>query len=155
MKNHNDILNKLAIRTITYFDENLNLNIQNEFTIKNVSKIDYLDISTHISLSNDIIGTAGMSISNELAYKMVKNFVFGDLTKDELISLSSENLAETLNIILGNILQDLEIIKNGGKVEITTPNTKQEKVTITNENDTMYLCELKLDNEIILLSYFE
>ena len=157
MNNENspEILTKLANRTISYFKENLELVIDDNFTIEDIEKIDYLDISTLISLSNDMAGTVGMSVSNNLAYKMVENFIFGELSTDELEALSSENVAETLNITLGNILHELEVIKNGGTVNISTPYTMHNSVCITKKkNGIMFLCHLKLNDESILLSYF-
>ena len=150
-----EVLTKLANRTISYFAENLELKIDDDFTIESINKIDYLDISTLISLSNDMAGTVGMSVSNKLAYKMVENFIFGELSTEELEELSSENVAETLNITLGNILQELEVIKNGGTINISTPYTMHNSVCITKKkNGIMLLCRLKLNDELILLSYF-
>ena len=156
MTNNNpEILAKLADRTISYFKENLGLDVDEDFTIEDIEKINYLDISTLISLSNDMAGTIGMSVSNNLAYKMVKNFIFGELSTDELEALSSENVAETLNVTLGNILHELDVIKNGGTIDISTPYTMHNSVCITKKkNGVMFLCHLKLDDELILLSYF-
>ena len=86
---------------------------------------------------------------------MVKNFNFGDIPAEEIIELASENVAETLNITLGNILKDLTIIKEGGSVNISTPYTMHNTVNITKkQNGMMYLCRLKSNEEVILLSYF-
>lgn len=150
-----EILEKLAIRTIDYFKDELCMDINSSFKIIEVDKINYFDISTIISLSNDMSGSITMSVSNELAFKMVENFIYGDLKKEEIKELSSENVAETLNIILGNILKDLSVIKNGGIVNISTPYTMHNSVVITKkENGHMYLCKLELNNEVLLLSYF-
>jgi len=155
MSSEPEILEKLAKRTIIYLNEDLGLDISNKFQINEVEQIDYLDISTLISLSNDMAGTIGMSVSNNLAYKMVKNFIFGELSTDELEALSSENVAETLNVTLGNILHELDVIKNGGTIDISTPYTMHNSVCITKKkNGVMFLCHLKLDDELILLSYF-
>ena len=152
--NTSEILEKLVNRTISYFNEDLSIEVDNKFTIEEVSKIDYLDVSTLISLSTDMIGTIGMSVSNQLAFKMVESFIFGEISEKELSEHSSENVAETLNIILGNILQNLSVIKNGGKIDISTPYTMHNSVTMTKKQDgKMYLCKLKSNNEQILLSY--
>ena len=152
--NATELLEKLAKRTISYFNEDLSIKVDIKYTIEEVSKIDYLDISTLISLSKDMIGTIGMSVSNELAFNMVESFIFGEMSKKELEENSSENVAETLNIILGNILQDLNIVKSGGKINISTPYTMHNSVTMTKKQDgKMYLCKLKSNNKQILLSY--
>lgn len=152
--NRTEVLEKLAERTISYFKDDLSLDIDNNYEIINVSKIDYLDLTTIISLSSDMIGSLGMSVSNNLAFTMVESFIFGEMPKDELKELCSENLAETLNITLGNIIQELSIIKNGGKINISTPYTLNNPVTITKKKDgTMYLCKLQSNKESIILSY--
>ncbi len=150
-----EILVKLVDRTIAYFKNDLELPIESNYEILEVDKIDYFDITALISLSHDMSGTVGFSVSNKLAYTMVESFNFGDISDEEIIELASENVAETLNITLGNILQKLTIIKEGGSVNISTPYTLHNSVNITKKrNGIMYLCRLKLNDEVILLSYF-
>lgn len=154
MKNK-EILEKLAQRTITYFKNELFLEMSDTYKISDVDKIDYFDITALISLSDDMIGTVGMSTTNKLSIKMVENFLASDIKEDELLEMSSENIAETLNITLGNILKELIVVQKGGNVEISTPYIMHNSVSITKkDNGVMYLCELKLDDEIIILSYF-
>ena len=154
MKN-DDILIKLVDRTIEYFKDNLKLPLESEYEILDVDNISYLDITTLISLSHDMSGTIGLSVSNELAFKMIENFDFGDIPKSEIIELASENVAETLNITLGNILKELNIVKEGGSVNISTPYTMHNKVNITKKRTgIMYLCKLKSNREVVMLSYF-
>lgn len=130
------------------------MNIDIEYKIKETSTLDNLDISTLISLSTDMVGTIGMSVSDKLAFSMIENFIFGEMTKEELTQLSSENVEETLNVILGNILSELDIVKNGGVVNISTPYTMNKPVTITKKKDgKIYLCKLNVNNETIILSY--
>ncbi len=156
MNSKNEILIKLANRTISYFKEELQLNIDDKFEILEVDKIEYLDISTLISLSNGMTGTIGMSVSNELAYSMVEGFIFGEIDKDELEELSSENVAETLNITLGNILKELDVVKKGASIDISTPYIMHNSVSITKKkNGHMLLCKLKSNDKIIILSYFK
>ena len=153
---HLELLTKLSERTISYFKEELNIIIENNYLIEEVNIIDYFDITTLIALNKDMTGTIGMSVSNKLAYKMVKNFIFGDMEKEELESLSGQNVAETLNVTLGNILHELTIIQNGGDIGISPPHTMIDKISITKKkNGTMLISKLKLDNnEEIILSYF-
>lgn len=153
---YREILEKLSLRTISYIKQDLNMeNIKDTFTIKGVQKVDYKDITTLISLSGDLTGTIGLSVSSKLAKEMVKKFVYGKVDEQTLEYLSSENVAETLNITLGNILSDLEAVKNGKIVEISTPYTMHNSVTITKKkNGTMNISILKYNNEDIIISYF-
>jgi len=153
---YSEILEKLSLRTISYIKKDLDMSdIKDTFTIEDVQKVDYKDITTLISLSGSLTGTIGMSVSKELAKEMVKNFVYGEVNEQTLEELSSENVAETLNITLGNILSDLEAAKNGKDVEISTPYTMHNSVTITKKkNETMNISLLKYNNEDIIISYF-
>ncbi len=151
-----EILEKLSQRVIEYMNNDLGMiDINEKFSIQSVEQIQYNDVATLISLSGNIIGTIGMSVSNNLAKEMVENFIFGDIDTQTLESLASENVAETLNITLGNIIQDLSTIQDGGKVEISTPYTMHDKVSIIkNKNGKMYLSTIRYKNENIMLSYF-
>lgn len=151
----NEILEKLAKRTISYFQDDIAMQIDTNYEIVEVDKIDYFDITTLISLSLDMSGTVGMSVTNELAYEMVKNFIFGEVSQEEIEEMSAENISETLNITLGNIISELSVIQKGGKVNISTPYTMHNSVTITKKkNGKMYLCKIKSGDDTVLLSYF-
>lgn len=156
MEFSSEILEKLAIRTIEYIKKDLGIQeLEDEYSIKEVDQLDFLDISTLIALSGSVKGTVGMSVSNELAYLMVKNFIFGEVPEDTLKELASENVAETLNITLGNILTDLTSVKKGEDIDISTPYTLHNSVSISKKkNGHMYLCLMRYKNEEIILSYF-
>ena len=150
-----EILNKLAARTISYIKEDLGLEIEDNFTINGVDKLDYLDISTLISLKGAIRGTVGMSVSNKYAFTLVKNFIFGEMEQEELEALTIECVSEILNVTIGNILSELDVVKSGGKVNISTPYTMTNQISISKKkNGSMYICHLKSNDETILLSYF-
>jgi len=153
---YREILEKLSLRTISYIKQDLNMEgIEDTFTIEKVEQVDYKDITTLISLSGSLMGTVGLSVSNQLAKEMVKKFVYGEEDEQTLEYLSSENVAETLNITLGNILSDLETVKNGKIVEISTPYTMHNSVTITKKkHGIMNISILKYNNEDIIISYF-
>jgi len=151
-----EILVKLSNRTVKYFLDDLDLkDIKADYNLESVSSIAYQDITTFIALNGAMSGTLGMSVSNNLALKMVESFIFGDSTQEELQEMSSENVSETLNITLGNILTDLSVVQNGGRVEISTPYTMHNSVTITKKKDgIMFLSTIMYNDEKILLSYF-
>ncbi|MCK5111518.1 MAG: chemotaxis protein CheX [Arcobacteraceae bacterium] len=155
MTNEIDFLTRLSNRTINYFEQELSINIDKDFTIEQVEIIDYADITALISLSKDMVGTVAMSVSNDLAFKIIENFIFGEMSKEELDELKDENIAETLNVTLGNILEELPTVTSGGRVEISIPYMMPKKVSVTKKEDgDMFICKLKLNDEIIILSYF-
>lgn len=151
-----EILKKLARRTLSYFTNDLNIPInQNNFNVIKVKQLDCLDISTMIALNGAITGTVVMSVSNYLANKMIEKSIFGEIEETLLEELASENVAETLNIVLGNIITELNIVRNGEVVDISTPYTLHNRVSITKKKDgKMFKCILKHKTEKIVLSYF-
>lgn len=155
MRQEPDILAKLVKRTVAYFNDDLSLKMDEDFSIEEVDHIDYLDTTSLITLSKDMMGTIGMSGSKKTTHTLAKAFLFGESTQEEIEELSEETIAEILNVTMGNIINELEIVKNGGKVEISTPYTMHNSVSITKKkNGKMYLCSLKFDEQTILLSYF-
>ncbi len=155
-KNNTQILELLINRTVQYIKEDLLVDISHTpISIKEVNQIEYNDISTFISLSGDLSGTIGLSVSNHLAKIFIQNSVFGDIDEMASEELASENVAEMLNITLGNIIKDLDIVKQGGKVDISTPYTLHNSVTISKKkNGKMYLNQTKCLDEMIITSYF-
>lgn len=155
MRQEPEILAKLVKRTVAYFNDDLSLKMDEDFSIEEVDHIDYLDTTSLITLSKDMMGTIGMSGSKKTTYTLAKAFLFGESTQEEIEELSEETIAEILNVTMGNIINELEIVKNGGTVEISTPYTMHNSVSITKKkNGKMYLCSLKFDEQTILLSYF-
>jgi len=154
-KNIREILEQLSLRTISFFSEDLSLTIDDEFQIKEVSSVELLSTTTYISLSNAISGTVAMSVSKHLSEKMAKGFLYGEITQEEIDSLCIASVTEILNITIGNIIENLTITKNGGIIDISTPDTITKSKTITKEQyTTIVVSRLKIDNEDIILSYF-
>lgn len=157
MSYHTEILEKLSNRTIDYFKQDLGLSevIDNRYKIHSVDSISYHDRTVFISLTGDIKGTVGMSVTDDLSFEIAKAFVFGEMEDDELLELASESVSEVLNVTLGNILNELNVIKNGGKVEISTPLAMTGTMNIKRKkNGQMFVVELKYKESIIILSYF-
>jgi CheY-specific phosphatase CheX len=152
MEFYQNILEKLSNRMIKYIKDDLEMsNITNEVTIKEVDLIHYNDITSLISLSGGKAGTIGLSVSNKFAKEMVEKFIFGEVAKSTLDQLASENVSETLNIVLGNILDETKV----KDINISTPHTLHNKVTITKkENGKIFFSKLKYEDEEIILSYF-
>jgi CheY-specific phosphatase CheX len=116
-----DILSKLSQRTVSYFTQTLNLSLQREFLFKEYTKFIPKDINVMINLNGGIDGQIIMGVSNELAIIMVNNFVKLELPEDEIAFLAAENVAETLNITLGNILKDFYLVSDSESISISTP----------------------------------
>jgi len=156
MKLDSEILEKLAIRTINYFINDLDIKgVENSFHIEKVDLIEYKDLSSFISFSLDLKGTLFMSVDKSFANEMVKNSIYGDVSQDVLDELSAENLSETLNIVVGNIISEIDIIKNGGKLDISTPILVDDKNRLLKKSyDTAYVCKIIYNKEEMILGYF-
>ena len=157
MSYYKEILEKLSDRTITYFRDDLGLSngLDTTYEILEVDKIDYHDDTVFISLTNDINGTVGMSTTNKLAFDIAKAFVYGEMEDDELFELAQESVSEVLNVTLGNILIDLQVMKDGGKVNISPPKSLHKAVTVNKKKDgEMYVVNIKYNGTTIILSYF-
>jgi CheY-specific phosphatase CheX len=154
--NHNkEILEKLTQRTIQYLKTNLKMNeIDSSYSIEEVSSFQFKNLTTLIDISGKINSTVGMSVSRDVAYQVVKGSIYGEVEKSVLLELAEENLAETLNITLGNIIQDVSVVKEGGDFEISTPyKPVSQYLKITDKNDT-FISEIKYKNQTILLSIY-
>jgi CheY-specific phosphatase CheX len=151
-----EVLEKLTIRVIKYLIIDLNMyNIDEDFLISDVDTLEYNTVTTFIALSGDTNGTVGLSISDELATTIVEKFIFGEVSKDVIEEFTLQTVQEVLNVTMGNIIKDLDIVKNGGKVEISPPFTLDKSEYPTkNKYSKIYTTELKYNNQKIILSYF-
>jgi len=156
MELDSNILKKLTIRTINYLKQDLGMNdINNSFNIEKVDSIKYKELTSFISLSMDIKGTFFISVNNAISKEMVENFIYGEVSEDVIDELASENLSETLNVVVGNILSEIEIIKNGGNVDMSTPTLVEDNSILIDKNyDILYVCKIIYKNEEIILGYF-
>ena len=151
-----DLLKRLSARTIKYFNNDLAISCNSDFKIEQVDVINCLDITSFITLNGSVSGIVGMSVSKHFAKDMAKCFLFGDPTEEEVEEVSLECVSETLNVTLGNILHELDAIKDGGSVDISTPYTMHNSVIITKRKDgIMYLVDLMVQDSKVLLTYFK
>lgn len=147
-----DILQRLAKRTIEYLKDDLLMNnLSDDFTLEDVNAIKHGPVTKFIDISGDVNATIAMSVTLETAHDIVKSFIYGEVSENMLDELAVENIAETLNVTLGNILQDLRVLKEGGSIEISTP-YESDKSLILKQNTKLYLSKIKYQNQDILLS---
>jgi CheY-specific phosphatase CheX len=151
-----DILDHFAKRTIAYLKDNLGMDeLDTNYSIASVEYIEYEDITALIDLEKDLQLTMGISLSADIAFEVVKSFIYGDIDDETLRSLANENLAETLNIIAGHLISDLQTVKEGGEVDITTPyETLSKRVEKKSSDSFIYLCKIKYHEKFILLSLY-
>jgi len=155
--NHKEILEKLSIRTISYFKDDLALPCTSEpsYEILEVDKVEHQARIAFILFKGALKGTVGMSISENFALDIAEAFVFGDMKKEELIKWVPESAKEVLNVTVGNIIIDLDIVKQGKKVDISVPSALVGPAVIEKkQNGKMFVSKIKYNKEDISLSYF-
>jgi two-component system chemotaxis sensor kinase CheA len=148
-----DILSKLSQRTIGYFTENLNLPLQRDVLFKEYETLEPKDINVIIELDGGIVGEIIMGVSSALAITMVNNFVKLELPQDEIEFLAAENVAETLNITLGNILKDFYLVSDSETISISTPKIIYKKDFINIAKNSYMESSISYENEVIKLWY--
>lgn len=149
---NNEILNKLVKRTVTYLKNDLGFSILNyNFKIESTSKLRYNEITSFIHLSTSIKSNIAFSVSYSFAKELIKKAVYG-LSDDDLTEeLILENVSETLNITLGNIIKELNDLQSDKDIEISTPSIKNKIFSIENKN--IDFVKIPYKNDFILMSF--
>ena len=154
MKVSSELLEKLVLRTLEYLIKDISLDAVNDkFEIEDFKTIELLEVSSQISLSGYLSGTVVISTSEAFAVELAKKSIFGDLELNGLKELAGENLAEILNIVLGNILQHLDGVKEGKVIEISAPKVYKGCYRLI-KNEELKVCILSCKNEKLILGYF-
>ena len=151
-----EILTKLALRVISYLQNEVGLKtVDDSFSIQSANFVQYLFVSSAIFLNKDMSGTIGMSLDKDLIAPIVKSMMFCDITEEEIEEYAPDTVAEALNITLANVIQDLDVVKNGGDVTISTPLILDKKAVVqkTKTGELLFL-ELSAGNSKIILSYY-
>jgi|GEM_PF-4097137 len=147
------ILERLGKRVVEYLGNDLQLNIQNIGQIESVTEILFSNQTACITLSNHQNATLSISTSYKLSELILRNFINIDIFNDDICEFSQASLAETLNITLGNIIQDLP--QEFGKVRISPPFSLENQQIIEQKDSVeMYILKITIENEIMLVSYF-
>jgi CheY-specific phosphatase CheX len=152
--NNIELLEKLSLRVIEYLGDEVGLQVSDKFSIKNVEGVQSLYVSAIISISKDMCGTIGISVPKSMIAPITESLIFAKIEDSEIEEYAEDTISEVLNIILANVVQNLTVIKNGGEVKITTPSIVRNREELQKNKDCqMYISELNVNNEKVLLSY--
>ena len=100
-------------------------------------------------------GTIGLSVSTKLAKFMVEQFVFGELSSEEVEEMAGDSVAEILNVVLGNVLKDFPVVKNGGHVDISTPYIMSRTMKISKtKSGLMVINQFNTNHGRLVLTFF-
>lgn len=147
------ILEKLAKRLTQYIGNDLQLNVQSISQVDIVNEIKFLNQTVCITIANHSNATIALSTSYKLSELILRNFINIDIFNDDIYEFSQASLAETLNITLGNIIQDLP--QEFGKICISPPFSLEDQQIIKQKDSSeMYILKVNIEDEIMLLSYF-
>ena len=137
------------------------------FTDIEYLKIDFEKLKEYIYSNPDLFFKIQLSLIKKI--KNLEHVISFDLVLDskqrvakyifenenEFFTQKNIEIAEILNITLGNILSDLSIMQNGGMVGIKPPVILEKNENITKENNSKILVsKLTYNNNDIILGYF-
>jgi len=156
MSNNIIIIEKLAERTMEYLQNDLGLTVDNDsINAQEVEQFSLEAITALITLKNDASGTIGLSVSMELAKFMLEQFALGDLEPEEAEELAGETVAEILNVVLGNIIQYMPVVINGGTVNISAPYIMNVTTKISkSKQGKMYTSNILTNHGKVILTFF-
>jgi CheY-specific phosphatase CheX len=145
----------LSKRTCEYCINDLSLEIDDTSPIpQNLDSFSLASYTALINLKNDMDGTIGLSASTSLAKFMVGQFMFGEVSDEEVEEMAGETVAEILNVVVGNIIKDLPKVKAGGKVDISTPLVMNKTLKISKPQDgIMIISQFNTNHGALVLSY--
>jgi CheY-specific phosphatase CheX len=147
------VLDRLSKRVIAYLGNDLQLNVQNTTSITIAKEIQFSNQTTCISIFHPNNATVAMSTSYKLSELLLRSFLNIDILNADINEFSQASLAETLNITLGNIIKDLP--KEYGEITISPPFSLENKQIIVQKDlSEMYMTQITIEGEIMILSYF-
>ena len=148
-----ELLTKLASRVISYLRDEVGLkNVNNNFSIQSADYIQHLFVSSIIFLHKDMSGTIGMSMNKDLIAPIVESMMFCKITEAEINEYAADTVAETLNITLANVIQELDIVKNGGDVTISAPLILDQEAVIQKAKiGKILFVELSIENNKVTI----
>ncbi len=102
-----DIMNPLVKTTRGFIADQTGLSKQSlkALGLHQVEKLVLKDVSSFINLKGILEGKFVVSMDKQLIKAIVKNFVVGNMTEDEVDEYIEDILAECSNIILGNSIK--------------------------------------------------
>ena len=149
-------LKLLSDRTAEYLINDMSLEIENiDVKPESIDSFSLESYTALINLKEGMSGTIGLSVSTALAKFMVSQFIFGEVSDDEVEEMAGDSVAEILNVVLGNVLKDFPIVKAGGKVDISTPYIMNKTSKISKTQDgIMIISQFRTNHGKVILTYF-
>jgi len=146
----------LSKRTCEYLKEDMSLEIEDTSIVP--EDIDFFTLESYTALINlkfDMTGTIGISVSTSLASFMVGQFMFGEVSDEEVDEMAGDCVAEVLNVVLGNVLKDFPVVKNGGKIDISTPYVMNKTTKISKtQSGLMVVSRFNTNHGKLILTFF-
>lgn len=118
-----DIMNPLVKTAKGFIADQIGLSKKSFKALKlhRVEKLVLKDVSSFINLKGILEGKFVVSMDQQLIKELVKNFVIGSMTEEEVEEYIEDTLAECSNIILGNSIKMFPDIEE--QVLVDSPKT--------------------------------
>lgn len=122
-----DIMNPLVKTARGFIADQIGLSKKSLKTLElhQVEKLVLKDVSSFINLKGILEGNFVVSMDQQLIKAIVKKFVIGDMTEEEIDDYVEDTLAECSNIILGNSIKMFPDIEE--RVFVDSPKTMTSK----------------------------
>jgi hypothetical protein len=147
------VIERLSQRVVEYLGNDLQLNVQNITSITSAKEIQFSNQTTCISIFHPNSASLAMSTSYRLSELILRSFINVDILNADIHEFSQASLGETLNITLGNIIKDLP--KEYGEITISPPfSLEKQQIIFQKDLSEMYMIQITIEGEIMILSYF-
>jgi len=114
-----DIMNPLVMTTRGFIADQTGLSKKSlkALELHQVDRLVLRDVSSFINLKGIVNGKFVVSMDHQLIRAIVRNFVMGNMTEDEIDEFIEDTLAECSNIILGNSIKKFPDIEEYVKID--------------------------------------
>ena len=149
-----DIMNPLVRTARGFIADQIGLSKKSlkALELHQVEKLVLKDVSSFINLKGILEGKFVVSMDKQLIKAIVKNFVIGNMTEDEVDDYIEDILAECTNIILGNSIKMFPDIED--YVIIDSPMTITSKYAAFRYSETgIWTCIIDCDLGSLSVSF--
>lgn len=142
----------LAVRCLSFLDEDMGIEVLNEdISIESVNRLDLMKYTTMIGLGGVINHMFVMSFDDGMMGELTKAFVYGEIEDSEMEDLKQGSASEIANTIIGNAIGNFP---NGGRGVTFTPPISVEHGTriLKSKTSQIAVVELRTVHGVIILA---
>ena len=155
------LFEKISTRFHSYCTKELSIEIEKPYMLTIVDQLNFQKITAFLTLENHHTHMITLSVSEKFGKILLKKFLKNKIHENQLdIDLTNDTLCEILNIVVGNILDQLIDSENKSKISppfaiIDAPAIHKNDGTALYSIEMIPLLEnLTEEKEKIILGYF-